>query len=327
MTVTSADVARAAGVSRATVSYVLNNAPGRTLSSETRESVLRAARELGYQPSALARSLKRGRSNAVLFPLLGIPMNHVLATLFEACTSALSPRGLSLVLDTSRLGDPVAQAETWAELAPAAVLDLVVHHDDAALQRLRERGIPVLSAATAGEGAWESSGDLFAREQRLVQVRHLCEQGHRRLSCVLPRSIPESVDPRTTRRLLADVRSEARRGGARIDVVRLDLEEVGPAVRGWEELPRAVLAHNDAYALAVLTALSARGVRVPEDVAVIGADDEPAGRAVTPALTTVAGDFGDFAVAVADAVEGMLAGCVPPPLPVPGVRLVRRAST
>src|SRR3954467_6877735 len=149
MTVTSADVARAAGVSRATVSYILNDVPGRSLSAETRASVLRVARELGYQPNALATSLKRGRSNTVLFPMPGIQMNHVLTALFGACTDALAPRGLSLVLDMSRHGDPAAQADAWAGLAPAAVLDLVLHHDDPALQRLRERGVPVLSAAPA----------------------------------------------------------------------------------------------------------------------------------------------------------------------------------
>src|SRR3954447_23105442 len=147
VSVTSADVARAAGVSRATVSYVLNDAPGRALSPETRATVLRVATELGYQPNALARSLKRGRSNTVLLPLPGTPMNSVLSSLFSACTVALAPRGLSLVLDVSEHDDPDAQADAWAGLAPAAVLDLVLHHDDPALRLLRSRGVPVLSAA------------------------------------------------------------------------------------------------------------------------------------------------------------------------------------
>src|SRR3954451_17273103 len=106
VTVTSADVARAAGVSRATVSYVLNDAPGRVLTPETRETVLRVARELGYQPSALARSLKRGRSNPVLFPVKGVVPNHVLSTLLDAVADALAPRGLALVRDHSSHESP-----------------------------------------------------------------------------------------------------------------------------------------------------------------------------------------------------------------------------
>src|SRR4051794_8763424 len=209
MAATSADVARAAGVSRATVSYVLNDAPGRSLSPETRATLLRVARELGYQPNPLAQSLQRGRSNTVLLPLAGTAMNSVLSALFSACTTALAPRGLSLVLDMSEHDDPVAQADAWAGLAPAAVLDLVLHHDDAALSRLRSRGVPVLSAAQAGETAWESSGDLFAREQRLAQVRHLAHRGHRRIRWVVPRTMPSLVDPRTTRRLLAELHAAA----------------------------------------------------------------------------------------------------------------------
>ena len=75
-----------------------------------------------------------------------------------------------------------------------------------------------------------------------------------------------------------------------------------------------------------MTALQHRGVLVPDRVTVVGADDEPAGRVVTPALTTVAGDFGAFAHAAADAVVAALDGRISPPLPVPEVLLVRRAS-
>ena len=324
MTVTSADVARAAGVSRATVSYVLNDTPGRVLSPETRATVLRVAAELGYQPNALARSLKRGRSNTVLFPMRGVAMNHVLESLFTAFTEALAPHGLSLVLDTSSHADPVAQAEAWAGLAPAAVIDLLLHHDDAALTHLRARGVPVLSTTLAGEPDWESTGDAFAREQRLLQIRYLAGRGHRTLRLVLPRELP--VDPRTEQALLESLRAEARSLGARLDIVRHDLEELAGAVADWQELPDAVAGYNDGYAIAVLTALQARGVRVPDDVAVMGCDDEPLGRVVTPALTTIAGDFSAFASAVAESVEAVLAGRPARPLPVAGHHLVVRRS-
>lgn len=326
MTVTSADVARAAGVSRATVSYVLNDRPGKSLSPETRATVLRVARELGYQPNALAQSLKRGRSNTVLFPMPGISTDNVMPALFTACTEALAPRGLSLVLDVSRHDDPAAQAEAWAGLAPAAVLDLVLNHDDPALARLRARGVPVLSAEVAGETAYESTGDQFARHQRLAQVRYLAAQGHKRIRWVVPEALPSLVDPRTTKRLVADTVHAAAEGGAEVELERVDLADLGAAVTAWDPLPDAVAAYNDTYAIAILTALHARGARVPEDVAVIGADDEPAARAVTPALTTVAGDFLAFAEAVADAVEAVLAGRTSAPLPVPGVVVVPRAS-
>lgn len=324
MTVTSAQVAKAAGVSRATVSYVLNDAPGRNLSAETRATVLRVARELGYQPNPLARSLKRGRTNTVLLPVPRIAPNHVINSLSDACTQALTPRGLTLVRDSSVYDDPAAQADAWAQLSPAAVLDVVLHHDDEALRLLRERGVPVLSAALPDERGWESSGDVFAREQRLAQVRYLISRGHRRIRSLLPRELP--VDPRVERELLDEIRTAVADGGGRLAVERLELDEVAARAAAWTDLPDAVAAHNDQYALAVLTALQNRGVRVPDDVAVIGADDEPIGRVVTPALTTIAGDFTAFAAAVADAVEAVLDGRPTAALPVPGLSLVVRCS-
>lgn len=326
MTVTSAEVARAAGVSRATVSYVLNDAPGRSLSPETRETVLRIAKELGYQPNALARSLKRGRSNTVLLPMPGIPTNQVIPALLSECTRALAERGLTLVLDVSSHADPVRQADAWAGLAPAAVLDVVLHRDDPALARLRARGVLVLSAAPEGQKVWESTGDQFARQQRLVQVRYLADRGHRRIRWVFPRSMPNSVDARTTRRLETEVRKAATAAGARLEVERLDLHEIAEAVALWDVLPDALAAWNDTSALALVTALTQRGVRVPEDVAVIGADDEALAQAVTPALTTVAGDFTSFAEAVAEAVEAGLSGRAVAPLPVPDAVVIERAS-
>jgi DNA-binding LacI/PurR family transcriptional regulator len=324
MSVTSADVARAAGVSRATVSYVLNDAPGRVLSPETRENVLRVARELGYQPNALAKSLKRGRSNTVLFPMPGTAMDHVLSSLFNACTHALAPRGLSLVLDVSSYDEPAVQADAWAGLAPAAVLDILLHHDDEALAMLRARGVHALSTALEGVQSWESTGDVYARQQRVAQIRHLASKGHRRITCVFPRALPDVLDARAEEQLFADIRREAKLGGARLEVRELDLHEIPDAE--WAELPDAIAAYNDTWAIAIMTALHAGGVRVPDDVAVMGADDEPLGRAVTPALTTVAGDFEAFADGVADAVEALLSGRTPDPLPVPGLLLLERES-
>ena len=324
MTVTSAQVAKAAGVSRATVSYVLNDAPGRVLSPETRETVLRVARELGYQPSALARSLKRGRSNAVLFPLNGVQPNHALSSVLDAVSDALAGRGFSLVREHAVHPDPAARAEAWAELAPAAVLDMVVRHDDEALELLRARGIPVLSSVLRGDKPWESSGDVFAREQRETQLQYLLDQGHRTVRWMRPSALP--IDPRVEKALITSMRRLARAAGATVEFLAVDLADVGSVVAGWTSLPDAIAAHNDAYAIAVLTALQARGVRVPDDVAVIGVDDEPLGRVVTPALTTIAGDFGPFAEAVAEGVTAVLAGRPAPALPVPGHTLLVRDS-
>ncbi|MGN6473277.1 MAG: substrate-binding domain-containing protein, partial [Mycobacteriales bacterium] len=169
-----------------------------------------------------------------------------------------------------------------------------------------------------------SSGDIFAREQRLEQLRYLISKGHHRIRWVFPNDLP--VDPRTERQLLADGRALATAEGTRLEIERLDVDDISAAVAAWSKLPDAVAAHNDSYAIAVMTALQHRGARIPDDVAVMGLDDEPLARAVTPALTTIAGDFSGFAAAVADAVEAVLAGKSAAALPVPPLQVVRRDS-
>jgi len=325
MSVTSAEVARLAGVSRATVSYVLNDVPSQSISSRTRETVLRAAEELGYRPNVLARSLKRGRSDNVVFPMPGMQLNHALSCLVDACAAALAPLGLSLIRDFSDYPDPTQQLAAWTGLAPAAVLDIVLHHDHPALPGLRASGIPVLSAALPRESGWESSGDVFAREQRLTQLRYLLDRGHRRITTLIPRVVP--VDPRTEQKLLRALRRVARSAGAELRIERAELDEVAGVVAGLAPRPEALAAHNDEYAIAALTALQHRGLRVPDDVAVIGIDDLPLGRVVTPALTTLSADVEAFAAALGRAVDGILSGrVIDEPLPVPGQRLIVRQS-
>ncbi len=329
MSVTNAEVARRAGVSGATVSYVLNAAPGQKISAHTREKVLRAARELGYRPNVSARSLRKGRGDGVICPLPGLQLSHPLNLLLDACTAALEPFGLSLIRDFTRYDDPEQQLEAWMRLGPAAVIDVLLHQDDPVLPVLRRSGVPILSSGLSVAGEWQSSADVFAGQQRLSQVGYLLERGHRRIAWVTPPTVP--VDPRTERQLALDLTRLVRSSGGRLDRHRLLLE--APAARRvvarWvrDGLPDAVAAHNDDYAIVLMTALSAQGVRVSDDVAVIGIDDLPLGRSVTPTLTTLAVDYTDFAAGLAGVVDAILSGrTADQALPLPRHRLLPRES-
>ena len=326
---TNADVARAAGVSGATVSYVLNATPGQSISPATRDAVLRAARDLDYRPNVLARSLRRGRGNAVICPMPGLQLIHPLSLMLEACTAALEPLGLSLIPDFASYADPAQQLETWTRLAPAAVVDVALRHDDPVIPLLRASGIPVLSAALPQEVAWESSGDVFAREQRVTQVSYLASKGHRSIALVWPPNLP--MDPRSVRRARAVLSRTAKGFGATLREYPIDLtaESVRALVEGWlrDGLPDAVAAHNDDYAIALVSALVAAGVRVPDDLAVMGIDDIPLGRVMTPAITTLRADFRDFATGIAETVDEILSGRpTTTPLPVPGHEVMVRDS-
>jgi DNA-binding LacI/PurR family transcriptional regulator len=328
MSVTSSDVARRARVSQATVSYVLNDTPGQRISEETRNKVLRIARELGYRPNAAARSLRTGSGEAVLLPLPGQARSYVASQLVDACSDALMEGGLTLVTDYAAYADSDTQLDAWMRLRPAAVIDLLIAHDDPVRPALQRSGIRLVSASHAGE-TWESTSDAFSIDARSTQLGYLLDRGHRRIALAAPPRMHS--DRRVERHLTTRLRSQAARAGAELmrSTLTLDSDGARSLVDGWCDpgLPDAVCAYSDDYAIAVLTALTAAGVNVPGDVAVIGVDDVPAAAYVTPALTTVAAEFDALAAALADAVGGLLSGRGRPvEIPVPGHRLVIRES-
>ena len=120
--ITGDDVALEAGVSRATVSYVLNNTPHQTIPETTRPRVLAAAARLGYAPSAAARTLSRGRSDVVLYLLPPhLRLNTQFGDLLEHLSTALAEAGLTLVVHPwSRDLRPVTAV--CSALSPVAVL-------------------------------------------------------------------------------------------------------------------------------------------------------------------------------------------------------------
>ncbi len=119
---TSADVARLAGVSRATVSYVLNNTSAVRISEPTRRRVHEAAKELGYVPHAAARSLRAGHSRMVLMPAPSFPVGPLYSRFIGELQWALGRLDYTVVQygSVGEYGDEAARA--WAELRPVAVL-------------------------------------------------------------------------------------------------------------------------------------------------------------------------------------------------------------
>ncbi|NUR91796.1 MAG: LacI family DNA-binding transcriptional regulator, partial [Nonomuraea sp.] len=119
---TSVDVARAAGVSQATVSYVLNDNPHARVGEETRQRVREAAARLGYVPDASARTLRTGRSGIVLVPLPAARTGALAQAMFDAMEEEFRSRGYTLVQYGERRLTGVAAAKTWLALRPTAIL-------------------------------------------------------------------------------------------------------------------------------------------------------------------------------------------------------------
>ena len=181
--ITSADVARHAGVSRATVSYVVNDVADAGISAETKERVLAAAAELGYSQYGPGRALKSGRSDVVLFVLNDMPVGHAINQLVHELQVRFGANGLSLVL--YRVGpesNPLSRI--WREIGPRAVIgfDSISSHD---ANEMRRAGIDVVRVSL---GAADGPDVLTFAESSVgeSQVRFLAGLGHRHIGYAYP---------------------------------------------------------------------------------------------------------------------------------------------
>ena len=324
--VTAKDVARAAGVSQATVSYVINDTPTQSISADTRARVLAAVAELGYTPSAAARALRRGTSDVVLLLLPDVPFGPVVAHVIEQLTDDLEPAGLTTVTRRMRAGSPVAAL--WREIRPVAVV-VGGGLNDRDEHEMRAAGIHVLStmlSTSVGHVGADVPQTLVGR----LQVEHLAATGHRRIGYAAP-DVARVSDFYRLR--LDGVRSACLDLGLDDPVVlpvHLDATEAEGAVRTWLGLPEpvtGVCAYNDETAFAVLAGLHRAGLSAPGDLAVIGVDNIPLAGLASPPLTTV--DQNIDAVAgylAAEIVHLVQAGPAPRPLSADNVRLVIRES-
>ncbi|GAA3111415.1 LacI family DNA-binding transcriptional regulator [Streptomyces echinatus] len=286
-TPTSADVARLAGVSRATVSYVLNNTDAVRISEATRLRVREAARELGYVPHAAARSLRAGHSRLVLMPAPAIPVGHLYSRFLNELQWALGRLDYTVVQygSVGLQGDEAARA--WAELRPVAVLVPGAGLGPQGVAVLKRSG--ARAVVTVGPGRVEGAHALLMDHDAVGHCAgaHLYARGRRRIGVVVPRE-PGLEDYALPR--LAGVREALR--GTDATVTELPLaytEESAAALAARWPGPDldAVFAYNDEYAMLLMRALQDEGVRVPEDVALIGADDLMLGRLLRPRLSTV----------------------------------------
>jgi DNA-binding LacI/PurR family transcriptional regulator len=286
--ITSADVARAAGVSRTTVSFVLNDTPSTRVSDATQARVLAAAEELGYVPHAAARSLRAGSSDLVVLPTAGSAIGRLFSDWLDALETALDHRGYTVVLHGNRSTDPVTAARAWAQLRPAAVFDL----NDGRLtpptaQILTRAGVRAVVAAASApvEGVYTLVGDHS--EIGAAAAEHLVARGRRRLGVVMPveRGLAVFAEPR-----LAGVRRVAAEHGAAVTPLPLRYTDQAASELAelcWELGLDAVFGYNDEYAALLSAAPGDSGVAVPGDIAVVGADDLLLARVVRPRLTSV----------------------------------------
>jgi DNA-binding LacI/PurR family transcriptional regulator len=281
--VTSADVARASGVSRATVSYVLNNDPRQSISPETRARVLEAAKALDYQPFAPARILRAGHSQIVLAILPFEMVDPAIARSLKDLEAELAVQGFSLIWHVG-IPHPSDQMHPSANLTPAVIVSFADESEPAIAAFLRQFNVPIVAMSM------KSGRQAVGR----TQAAYLARQGWRHLVFAGPerRDLQKLAQARLEG--VRQVCSELGLESPLIQVVPFSREGAARAMRALlarQAPPFGVCCYNDEVAFAVIAALSDLGLQLPEAVAVIGCDDIPLAQFSLPSLTTIS--FGD----------------------------------
>ncbi|MCL6525539.1 MAG: substrate-binding domain-containing protein [Thermaceae bacterium] len=288
------DVAEAAGVSPSTVSNAYNRPD--QLSPGLRERVLEVARQLGYSPHPLARGLRRGQVGAV-----GVLYGDSLSYPFADPVAALFMQGLSSVIEAASLGLLLVPRRTVddALVRTAAVDGFVVYslfEHDALVERVLERGLPTVFVDHPGRAGFPAVrvDDLGGAQ---AAAAHLLGLGHTRLGVVaLPLGGADAANLsccNASRARLQGYEGALPGTGAWMQVLEVAENQPSEGARAARDLlslkpgPSALLCMSDQLALGVLDAARQMGLRVPEDLSVVGFDDIPEARRTIPALTTV----------------------------------------
>lgn len=296
------DIARVSGVSATTVSFVLNDTPGQTIPDATRERVRSAARELGY-PTVLARAFREGTTRTVVVAIGGLPRGTALDSFLDGLGGELARHGHSVAVLPSR-GD--ALTRTIDAISPRAVIDLGAIYSGA--------------ESDGQDGGWIDG----LASHTLTQVRHLAALGHTRVAFAQPAS--QNVTAMVTLRA-----RHLRESAAALEIARpvpLALPEesnvdAGVLTAMVEEGVTAVAGFDDRSAARVLQSAAISGIRIPEDLSLIGFDDAGWGEFTTPALTTVRIEAFEYGRRAARGALGVAASAAPPPYS----HVVERGST
>jgi len=313
MAATSADVARRAGLSRATVSQILNGHTHR-FTADTAQRVLQAARELDYEPSAAGRMLRRGSSDFIVALIPDTTYGSNLQDIFDPLTERLAENGLSLVLHFS-MGAPGSLDRILGGIRPRAVLSLRPFSAEER-QTLAEREVPGFDTTTGTD----FDGDIGA-----LQAQHLIARGFARLAFVHLHD--RRSNPYGPGREHAVVNACAAAGlpSPRVLGIAIDRSSADAALATIEP-GTGIACYNDDVAIAMMTAVERRGWRIPADIGLIGMDNTPLAQVMNPPLTTVGYDLAAAARLAANAALLALGQDADLPLPDLGLRILDGGS-
>jgi DNA-binding LacI/PurR family transcriptional regulator len=327
------DIARLANVSPATVSKVVNNRP--YVSAETRRRIERVIAETGFVPSQRARGLSQRRSY-----VLGLMVPYTSDQLFSdphlleimrGIEAEANLREYNLLLSTARA--PAEAASACLRLLRSDAIDAAIVVETLDLQSftaaLTEQTAPwVVIGYAQHAGTYTVHADDY--DGALRATRHLLDLGHRRIGLITSTPRPFALEER-----LRGVRDALGAAGLTLDEALITIgdfstasgEQAAQQLLACPQPPTAIFALNDRMAFGVVRAAAERGLRVPEDLSVVGFDDISQAALLTPALTTVRQPGYALGVAAARLLFALLDGEQPEASgPIP-TELVLRGST
>ncbi len=304
---TSVDVARRAGVSRTTVSYVLNGNWDGHVRDETRKKVLQAAEELGYSTHNSARALRKGQSDEICI-IVDLPLTIHRTELLTSVQQYAFQHGYSPVAYFCYGFSPEQVHTLLLKIfarRPMGIFATASSMTAEQIELAQRMGVDNIVLYSVEPLEYASTIILPTMPLGYLAAQHLLERGHRHLGLVCP------VDPLHTygfqQRLEGMSSAIAGIPGVRLDVLPLEftLSDAHSLVDAYligVDHPTGIYAFNDEYALLLLGALADRGKQVPRDVAVMGTDDISFGTFMRPTLTTIRFDT----ISLAQRAVGML---------------------
>jgi LacI family transcriptional regulator len=292
---TSKDVADLAGVSRTTVSFVLNKTSGMRIGAATRLRVLRAAQRLNYHPDATARRMAGGRTFILGFVLRQSPEqafnDHFLPQVLTGLSCTASEHGYHILFETIAPGD---HSGAYARLVRERHVDGIVlsgpRSDDRELRAIDAEGAPIVLMGKLSNSRIPSV-DVDNVKSAAMATEHLVRLGHRRIGIITnaPVAYTASADR------LKGYRSALRQAGIPYDRSLVSYGNFTPqsGLVAMKKLlaskphPSAIFVASDTVALGALQELDRRNLRVPKDISLIGCDDIPLAEFIDPPLTTI----------------------------------------
>jgi DNA-binding LacI/PurR family transcriptional regulator len=296
-TPTSSEVAQRAGVSRTTVSFVLNDVRNKGISEETRQKVLEAASELGYQPNAAARTLAGGSTGTVAVVIPRSDHLHVdayLPRLLSTVNDCCHAHGYKVLIEAAY--DQVKRPGAFMNLVRSKRIDGLVMVNMRSVEcqyvrQLAKQGFPIVVPGNGLESFYSrctSDNDVVTA---YAVTRHLLDLGHRRIAHIP--FAPKDYEAVILRR--AGYEQALAEGGIAPDPKLVVCADIS-ARSGYDAMQKllarkvsftALFAGNDTIAFGAMRALVEAGRSIPRDVAVVGYDDIPLAAFATPSLTTL----------------------------------------